>query len=167
MGGWLARRRFGRGASRLIGHLGVVELRFRVFYAEHRGRFLAAVALSIVQWIVGALEVWLILALIGRPVSLPEAWLVESVAQVVRAAGFLIPSGLGAQEGALLLVVRLLTGSDGAGLALALVRRLRELVWIVAGLLLALAYGVAPGTARRAVAAHHDDPSSAEHGRGR
>ncbi len=146
---WLAGHRFGRGAGRLIGHLGEVELRFRGFYAEHRARFLAAVGLSIVQWIIGALEVWLILALLGRPVSLPEAWLIESVAQVVRAAGFLIPSGLGAQEGALLLVVRLLTGPDGAGLALAVVRRLRELVWIVAGLVLALAYGVAPGKARR------------------
>jgi hypothetical protein len=64
-----------------------------------------------------------------------EAVIVESLAQATRSAGFLLPGGLGAQEsgmasGALMLGV----GAD-LPLAVALLKRARELAYGVAGLI--------------------------------
>ena len=63
-----------------------------------------------------------------------DAWILESLVQLVRAGTFFIPANIGAQEGVYVFVVGALTGNASAGLAAALIRRCRELVWIAAGL---------------------------------
>ncbi|CAN0502784.1 unnamed protein product, partial [Ectocarpus sp. 8 AP-2014] len=71
---------------------------------------------------------------VGVPVSFSDAVIIEGVTQLVRTGSFFIPLSLGAQEGAIVLIAGSLTGSPSAGLAAALVRRARELLWIVWGL---------------------------------
>jgi len=86
-------------------------------------------------WALGTLEVWLALRLLGHPVGLFEAFLIESVVQGVRASAFLIPAGLGVQEGGFLLMGAILSLPADVALALALTRRVRELVFGIPGLL--------------------------------
>ena len=60
--------------------------------------------------------------------------MIEALAQMIRSAVFFIPLGIGAQEGAFVLISTAITGVPGLGLACAAVRRIRELIWIVLGL---------------------------------
>jgi uncharacterized membrane protein YbhN (UPF0104 family) len=81
------------------------------------------------------LEVWIALWLLGYPLSFFHAFLIESVVQGVRAAAFLVPGALGAQEGGFLLVGTLLSLPAEGALALALTRRVRELAFGIPGIL--------------------------------
>ncbi len=69
-----------------------------------------------------------------RAFRAPETWLIETVAQLVRAGTFFIPASLGATEAAMVLVYEALVGAPSLGFAVALIRRARELLWIAWGL---------------------------------
>ena len=62
-----------------------------------------------------------------------DAWIIESVAQMVRTGTFFIPASIGAQEGAFMVISGAITGSPSLGLAVGIVRRLREIIWIGCG----------------------------------
>jgi putative membrane protein len=106
---------------------------------EHTYSRVAPVAcsfsLSLVGWFVGTGEVYLILQLLGMPVSWTDALLLESLGQAIRGAGFAIPGALGVQEGGYLLLAPLAGLPPSAGLALSLAKRTRELLLGVPGLL--------------------------------
>jgi hypothetical protein len=75
-------------------------------------------------------------AFFGRPLDFADAIAVEALAQLVRAGTFFIPMSLGAQEGTFMLALGAITGAPPLGLAVAFVRRGRELVWLGLGLLM-------------------------------
>ncbi len=87
------------------------------------------------SWVVGTGEVWLIMYFLGMPVSLTEAFLLESLGQAIRAAGFIIPASLGIQEGGYLLLGAVLGIPPQTALALSLSKRVRELLLGLPGLL--------------------------------
>lgn len=89
----------------------------------------------LLSWLLGAAEVWLILHLIGSPVTLAEALVLESLGQAVRSAAFLVPGALGVQEGGFLLLGALYGLGPEVGLALSLAKRVRELLLGLPGLL--------------------------------
>jgi len=131
------------GGAPLVGWLDRLEAfdrRLVSFYVEHRAKFAVAVALALGNWVVGAIGVWVSLALLGTAVTAREAWMIEAVTQLVRAGTFFIPANLGAQEGAFVVVCSALTGRPDAGFAVALVRRFRDLLWIGGGLGLGAMY---------------------------
>ena len=72
---------------------------------------------------------------LGHPISLIDAWIMEAVAQLIRAGTFFIPASIGVQEGAFLAIGSAITGSPSAGFAAAIVRRVREVIWIGWGIL--------------------------------
>ena len=119
--------------ARLLHHLEAIDEGFARFYTQHRDRLVGSLLLSIVQWLLGAIEVYFMLYSLGHPVTLAEAWIIEAVAQLVRAATFFIPANIGAMEGGFVVICAALTGSPALGVATVAVRRLRELVWIVWG----------------------------------
>ena len=80
-------------------------------------------------------EIWLALWLMGHPVSLVEALILESLTQAVRAAAFMVPGGVGVQEGGLVLIGSVLGLSPGLSLALSLAKRFRELILGLPGLI--------------------------------
>lgn len=90
--------------------------------------------LSFAGWVVGTGEVWLALRLLGSPVSWSDALLLESLGQAVRSAGFAIPASLGVQEGGYLLLAPLAGLRPEVALGLSLVKRARELLLAVPGL---------------------------------
>jgi hypothetical protein len=77
----------------------------------------------------GAGEVWLALHLFQQPVSLASAVLLESLGQVVRTAAFMVPAGVGVREASFALFAPMVGLSPQVGIALALAKRLRELVF--------------------------------------
>jgi putative membrane protein len=91
--------------------------------------------LSLIGWLVGTGEVYLIALFLGTPVSWSDSLLLESLGQAIRGAGFAIPGALGIQEGGYLLLAPLAGLSPNAALALSLAKRTRELLLGLPGLL--------------------------------
>lgn len=126
--------RFAHHLEAALHHIREFDERLVRFYTGCRMRFGGALALALLQWILGVVEIYYAMYFLGQPVSLRDAWVIESVNQLIRAGTFFIPGSIGAQEGGFMLVCTALTGNPVVGVALAVVRRFRELVWIVAGL---------------------------------
>jgi putative membrane protein len=99
------------------------------------GAVAASFALSLIGWLVGSVEVYWLLDLLGYPVGWHDALLIESIGQAVRGAAFAIPGALGVQEGGYLLLAALVGLPPGIGLALSLAKRARELLLGLPGLL--------------------------------
>ena len=134
----VARRSDGGRLQKLLVRIVDFESQLGDFYAVYRARFLVTVVLALGTWIAGLFEVWIVLAAIGHPISLLDAWIVEAVAQLIRVVVFFIPSGLGVMDASFVLVVGLLTGSSSYGVVVAIARRFRDLVWLGAGMVLPL-----------------------------
>jgi|TARA_B100001964_G_scaffold84539_2_gene95396 uncharacterized protein (TIRG00374 family) len=135
-GTWMAQTRLGRFLENLLHHIHDMEDRLIHFYTRHRLRFLLALVLAFVNWVIGALELYVTLLFLGHPVTFGEAWIIEAIAQLVRSGAFFIPGALGIQEGAFMIVIEAMTGRGVLGLAVAMIRRFREIVWITWGMLL-------------------------------
>lgn len=148
-GSSIGRTRFGAPVLRILHHIQDMDARLVTFYVQHKHRFVIAVVIAFANWMLGVAEIYYATAFLGHPVSLSEAWIIEAVAQLVRFATFFIPASIGAQEGAFLLTLTAITGSPGLGVAVAVVRRMRELVWIVWGLALGAMFTLKPSTATK------------------
>ncbi len=106
------------------------------FYKNNPRRFLLSILFHFLGWAAGVVEIYLILQLLQVPVSWSQAWILESFWQTVKALSFLIPATLGTQEGGSVFISLGLGLSATTGIALALIRRIRELVWTALGLIL-------------------------------
>lgn len=101
----------------------------RRLHADRRG-LLVATLLHLGAWLMGAVELMVVLHLLGHPIGLAEAIVIESLAQILRNAGLLLPGAAGVQEGATVAAAALFGVPAGAALSAALVRRTREVVLV-------------------------------------
>jgi glycosyltransferase 2 family protein len=97
--------------------------------AIYAGRPAIAAAFSLheLAWLFGAFETWIALWLMGVRASAPEALILESLTQALRAAAFPMPSGLGIQEGGFIALGTLFGIPPEAALALSFVKRVPDL----------------------------------------
>jgi putative membrane protein len=102
---------------------------YRRGFALSRSSLLRLVGLA-----VGAGEIWLTTLVLNKPLSLIDSFVLESLGSGVRAAAFMLPGGLGAQEGGLVLFGALFGLPADLALAVALTKRVRELALGVPGL---------------------------------
>lgn len=144
-GSRLSQWRFANRVERVLHHIFEMDARLVRFYTDHRQRFAWAALWAFLNWVLGAVEIYYALYFLGHPVSFVDAWIIEAVAQLVRTATFFIPASIGAQEGGFLLVCAAMTGAPSLGVAVAVVRRIREVVWIVWGMGLGLVFTLKPG----------------------
>lgn len=79
--------------------------------------------------LVGAVEVWVTFRLLRHPVSLPLAVMLESLGLALRNATFIVPGGIGVQEGGFVLMGASAGISPEVALAYSLARRFRELAF--------------------------------------
>jgi uncharacterized membrane protein YbhN (UPF0104 family) len=77
--------------------------------------------------VVGSFETWLALRLLGYPISVWDAIAIEAVTQALRHIIFVVPAGLGVQEGGLVLFGDIIGLPPEASVALSLVKRMREI----------------------------------------
>ena len=100
------------------------------------GRVTAACVWHLVSWLSGGLEVCLILHFFGMDVGLDIGLIIESLGQALKAVGFAVPGALGVQEGGYVVVCRLLNIPPETALAVSLIKRVREAVLGIPGLVL-------------------------------
>jgi putative membrane protein len=98
-------------------------------------RLARALSWQFAGYLTGALETWLALSLLGHPVSPAAALAIEALAQALRHASFMVPGGLGIQEAGVILFGHLAGVSGEVALALALVKRAREILFGLPALL--------------------------------
>jgi len=95
-----------------------------------------AAAWHLLAWMAGTGETWLVLHALGQPVGLAQAFVIESLGMAARSAGFAVPGALGVQEGGFMLAAAAFGIPQGPALALSLVKRLREVLIGLLGLIL-------------------------------
>ena len=105
------------------------------FYRHKRPAFCASTGLFFLGWMAEALEVYVILYLLGGPAMALSAISIAALSVFIKSSTFFIPGSLGTQDGGNLLLLKAFGYSDVTGITFALVRRFRELVWIGVGLL--------------------------------
>jgi putative membrane protein len=127
----------------LVGSAAALDAEVALRYRRGRALTLCAAWRSL-GWLAGGVELWLAFLVLGHPLGLAEAIILESLGQAVRSAGFLIPGGLGVQEGGILMSGIWLGLTPEIVLAAALLKRARELIYGVPGLI-AWSYLDGPG----------------------
>jgi hypothetical protein len=140
---WLGRVPIGRLGSHAIAALAplsAVEDVLVSFYQSRRARLALSATAAFGELFLGAVADYLALWLLGHPATLRDAFVIQAVVLLVTTTLFFVPANLGTQEGALVLVCGALFGSPALGLALAAIRRARDVLWIVAGLLVGSAF---------------------------
>lgn len=104
------------------------------FYTTRRSRLALSYLFHLTGSLAVSLEVYLILWLLGLPISFTTAMVIEAFSSAIKAAAFLIPGAIGVEEGGNVAIFLALGLTAGVGLSFSLIRRLRELVVVVAGL---------------------------------
>jgi uncharacterized protein (TIRG00374 family) len=131
-----------RAGSRVVGWIGLdsvaamasrLDVDLRAYYRDQRPRLAVGLAFHLAGWVAGSLEVWLALGFFGLSASFGSALVIEAWATGIRSLGFLVPAAAGVQEGGLVAVFAGLGLGAESGLAFALLRRLREALWIIVG----------------------------------
>jgi putative membrane protein len=94
-----------------------------------RGRSLVfAGLLQLIAFFSASFEIWFALRLFGHPVDAPAAIMLESMTQAMRHLAFVVPAGLGVQEGMFVLFGHVLGISSELALAVSMAKRLREVL---------------------------------------
>jgi len=108
----------------------------------------ACTAWHLAAWLLGSAEAFVTLSVLGLRPSWTQAFLVDSLGQGFRAAGFLIPGALGVQEGGLIVIFAMFGLPADQALAFSTIRRLRE---ILLGMPALGAWGAVESRVRRAM----------------
>jgi len=158
---WLGRFRIlGKRMARLDEAAGRFDARIGEFYRDKSVHFGRAVAWCLVGWCGGLIETYLVLRLLSPEHDWSTAVAIESLAMVLNNILLFIPGRVGSAEGVRIGVYALVGLSPAQGTAYALVRRGRELLWLVPGFVVLLRRHVlGPGHMRLPEATLSDGPA--------
>ncbi|HVB32868.1 MAG TPA: lysylphosphatidylglycerol synthase transmembrane domain-containing protein [Patescibacteria group bacterium] len=158
LAGAVAFRRRWLRASRLVGPLarwGLVRRRETVersaeideqmfaFHNRHPRAFRGILALDFGSQFLSALEVMVILWLLGLGASYRAAIVVEGFTKLVGIGGLVVPGDVGLYQGGTGLIFRAMGYTLAAGVATGIIRQLRSILWAGIGFLALLAPGYA------------------------
>ena len=132
--------------------IGRVEHTLREFYARRPRRLAGSLAAHFVGWLLSAAELWLVLRLLGVPISPTTALVLEAFVTGIRFITFFVPAGVGTAEGGVMLVFVAFGLGAPLGLGFALVRRFREVCWTAVGLIVLMTMGGGRAFGPRALA---------------
>jgi putative membrane protein len=123
-----------RFVARLERTARAADERLADFYRIERRAFVGATLWHFVAWLLGVVEIKIIMHLIDAPMGWRDALIVEALAQPIRAVAVFIPGGLGAQEVGGVALCRWLGVPEAAAVTLWLLKRGRELTFDAVGL---------------------------------
>jgi len=92
-----------------------------------RPRLWRSGSFRLVGWMLGAGEIWLTLYFFGQPITLTDAFILESLSAGVRAVAFMVPGALGILEGSFVVFGPLFGLPPQTSLMISLAKRVREL----------------------------------------
>jgi glycosyltransferase 2 family protein len=118
----------------LVGGAVPLDRAVRRLYRRRRAVF-ACFAWQLAGWSAGSGEIWLALLFLGHPVAFADAFAIEAVIQALSSSAFIVPGALGVQEGGFLVIGGVVGLPPELALALALMRRARDVILFVPALL--------------------------------
>jgi len=109
------------------------------YYKEHQSKLLAAFLLSVLHWLMGAVEIFALLYFLDIKITLLGAILVEVGATCIKSIGAFIPGQVGVEEYGNKLMLNLVDINTGSiWVAVSILRRTRQVIWLLIGGLLFL-----------------------------
>ncbi len=120
-----------------------VEMSIYDFFLTRRSLFLYVLAIEIATNFTGIGEAYLVLKATTAHSSVLAAYLVESASRAVQLVFAFVPFGLGVQEGVAAATLEAFGYAASEGVSLAVIRKIRTLVWAALGLLVAAKLSIA------------------------
>lgn len=111
-----------------------MDATIRQFYSENRRTFYVALGTFFLAWLCETLEVYAILYYLDVSVDVWTSVSIAALTVFIKGGTFFIPGSLGAQEGGYTLLLMSFGYTEVTGITFALIRRLREILWILIGL---------------------------------
>jgi len=133
---WFALKTKNHRLEILLTKLVHLDKLFSIYYRNFPKRISISIFLALLGWILGLAEVYLIFYCLGFSPSFTDIWIIEALAQLVKAGSFFIPLSIGAQEGGLVLIFSALGYPGSLGLAASLIARVKQFTWVALGLTL-------------------------------
>jgi glycosyltransferase 2 family protein len=106
---------------------------FTMYRRQRRALFCGV--MQFLSWVACSGEIWLALYFLGHPLPILECVMIEALIQATWGAAFMVPGAIGVQEAGFLLFGHLLGLTPEVAGALAIIRRCRDLLLYVPGLL--------------------------------
>ncbi|BBM83706.1 flippase-like domain-containing protein [Candidatus Uabimicrobium amorphum] len=106
------------------------------YYRNEKGRLTAAFVYYFLSWCCGIFEIYIFFMLTGQSASWGAIFAMEAIAMAIKGAGFFIPGSVGVQEAGQVMLFKMFGFDSSVGLAFSILRRSREILWIVIGLVL-------------------------------
>ena len=103
--------------------------------SRRKARVLFCGLWQFISWVSGSGEIWLALYFLGHTLPLSQAFMIEALIQASSSAAFIIPGALGAQEAGFLVFGGMLGLTPDIAVALAVIRRCRDVILYVPGLI--------------------------------
>ena len=104
------------------------------FYSQNRRTFYVALGTFFLAWVCEALEVYAILYYLNVSADVWTSISIAALTVFIKGGTFFIPGSLGAQEGGYTLLLMSFGYTEVTGITFALIRRMREVLWILIGL---------------------------------
>ena len=120
--GRLGARLLPRAATAMAGVQAALDRCYR-----DRAGVLMSFLLNLLAWVGSAAGAWIALRFMGSDLPLASLLAIEALVFAVRSIAFVVPGGLGVQEGAYLLLSPLFGLDPGTAVALSLLKRARDL----------------------------------------
>jgi uncharacterized membrane protein YbhN (UPF0104 family) len=113
-----------------------MDLLIAGLYKYRKKAFIASFLLELFSRFFLCLEVLLMMQAVGRPVTFGQSVLIESIQSLVGNLLFFMPMQMGSREGGIVIVFGILSLPLAYGVYVSLCKRIRELFWILVGVVL-------------------------------
>ena len=110
-----------------------LDQRIFAFYRNDQRRFLSGVTLYLAGWIVDSTEILLVSHLLAMPLDWSQALAFEAFISVAKALGVFAPAALGVQESGVILLFYFFGFPQALAVPYAIIRRARELTFVLFG----------------------------------
>ena len=129
------RRLFGDRFNAMVTTAANLDLKVKRLYCRRKALVFCGVW-QVLGYAATSGEIWLSLYFLGHPISLLNAAMIEGLIQALSSSAFLVPGALGVQEGGFIVLGSFIGLSSETSLALALIRRTRDITVFVPALLI-------------------------------
>ncbi|WP_169927616.1 flippase-like domain-containing protein [Labilithrix luteola] len=134
---WLGRRRFAsvqKWIEERHHHFAAADVQLARLSSDRRATLVASARVAML-WFFEGLETYLILHLLGAPLSLVEVMSFDAALSIVRSAAFFAPAGIGVQDVGYLAVLEAygVPNAHTIGPAFVVLKRMKEAVFITLG----------------------------------
>ncbi len=123
-------------------NLNLFDEKVSSFYKNHKKEFGLSLLSFFAGWLFSALEIFVILNILGIPISFSQAIIIESINSIIGVIFFFIPANIGTQETGFIFLFKLVLGSlflnpaqaETFAITYSVIRRIRELLWVGIGM---------------------------------